>query len=182
MVVHGRRPTFWTRVRFPASPPFFAPSLCSELRMAHAICISPALGLRSEECPPKLKSEGGLFHDYTFGMFYVYLLRSISHPSQTYVGFSQDLKNVLRLTMLACRNIQASIAPGSWRRTSHFPMRTEHEHLRCISKQHRELRFERNDCELLHQALEPFGSRFFVVRMNSRRYASGCLYGVMLEA
>ena len=25
-------------------------------------------------------------------MFYVYLLRSLSHPDQTYVGFSSDLK------------------------------------------------------------------------------------------
>jgi putative endonuclease len=28
-------------------------------------------------------------------MYYVYLLRSISHPNQTYVGFTEDLKSRL---------------------------------------------------------------------------------------
>ncbi len=36
-------------------------------------------------------------------MYYVYMLRSVSHPNQTYIGFSENLK-----TRLAAHNIGQS--------------------------------------------------------------------------
>jgi putative endonuclease len=37
-------------------------------------------------------------------MYYVYLIRSINHPNQTYIGYSKNLKN-----RFACHNFGGSI-------------------------------------------------------------------------
>lgn len=40
-------------------------------------------------------------------MFYVYVLRSISHPEQTYIGFTEDLR-----IRLACHNKSSAVLLG----------------------------------------------------------------------
>jgi hypothetical protein len=54
-------------------------------------------------------------------MYYVYLLRSLSHPEQKYVGITQNLKkNTTMITTVVFPNTPLNTCLGSWSHTMLF--------------------------------------------------------------
>ena len=54
----------------------------------------------------------------TPAFFYVYILRSISHPEQIYTGFTESIPGRLSITTSGDRaRTRSDIAPGNWKRT-----------------------------------------------------------------
>ena len=48
-------------------------------------------------------------------MYYVYLLRSIKNPSETYIGYTGDLEERIKTHNSGqCHHILIKINPGNW--------------------------------------------------------------------